>query len=150
MSRRLVAAAAAAGIVVATVATVLPLIVPAEPVPADRIARHVAIGVAWIAAGLVALWRRPRNRIGILMAAVGFLWFLPNLDWWKAPTPYLLMRLFGDLYLAVAVHMVLAFPSGRLASRLERVVVVAAYLDALVVSNLGEPFRDPRPESCTD
>lgn len=150
MSRRVVATAAAAGIVVAALATVFPLIIPAEPVPADRIARYVGIGVAWIAAGLVALLRRPTNRIGILMAAVGFLWFLPNLDWWQAPTPYLLMRLFGDLYLAVAVHMVLAFPSGRLASRLERVVVLAAYMDALVISNLGEPFRDPHLESCAE
>jgi signal transduction histidine kinase len=150
MSRRSVAAAAIVGVAVATVAAVLPVIIPAEPLPADRIARHVGIGVAWIAAGLVALWRRPANRIGMFMAAVGFLWFVPNLDWWHTPAAYILVRFFGDLYLAVAVHMVLAFPSGRLASRIERVVVVAAYADALIVANLGEPFRDPRLEGCSD
>ena len=144
MSRRRVAAAAIVGVAVATVAAVLPVIIPAEPLPADRIARHVGIGVAWIAAGLMALWRRPANRIGMLMAAVGFLWFVPNLDWWHTPAAYILVRFFGDLYLAVAVHMVLAFPSGRLASRIECVVVVAAYADAFIVANLGEPFRDPR------
>lgn len=150
MSRRLIAVAAVAGTAVAAMAAVLPVIIPAEPLPPERIARHVAIGVAWIAAGLVALWRRPANRIGMLMAAVGFLWFLPNLDWWHAPAAYILVRFFGDLYLAVAVQMVLAFPSGRLPSRVERAVVVAAYADALVVANLGEPFRDPLLEGCSD
>jgi signal transduction histidine kinase len=150
VTRRSLVAAAGAGVAVATAAVVLPIVIPAEPLPAERIARHVAIGVAWIAAGLVAAWRRPTNRIGPLMAAVGFLWFLPNLEWWHAPAPYLVVRLFGDLYLAVAVHMVLAFPSGRLASRLERGLVAAAYLDALVIANVGEPFRDPRLEGCAD
>lgn len=150
MSRHLIAGAAAAGAAVAATAAVLPVIIPAEPLPSERIVAHVAIGVAWIAAGLVAVWRRPANRIGMLMAAVGFLWFLPNLDWWHAPAAYIVVRFFGDLYLAVAVHLVLAFPSGRLASRVERAVVVAAYADSLVVANLGEPFRNPRLEGCSD
>jgi signal transduction histidine kinase len=151
MSRKLVfGAAAAAGVVVATVAAVLPIVVPAEPLPALRIFRHVAIGTAWIAAGLVAGWRRPGNRTGALLAAVGFLWFLPNITYWHSALSFTLVNFLGSLYLAVAAHAVLAFPSGRLSSRLERVVVAAAYVDALVVANLSEPFRDPRLQGCTD
>jgi signal transduction histidine kinase len=150
VSRRLVFVAAAAGLAVATAAVVLPLVVPAEPLPALRIFRRVAIGVAWIAAGLVAAWRRPGNRTGTLLAAVGFLWFFPNVEWWHSSVPFTLVNFLGDLYLAVAAHAVLAFPSGRLSSRLERAVVAAAYVHALVVANLAEPFRDPRLQGCTD
>jgi hypothetical protein len=150
VTRHSLVAAAGAGAAVATAAALLPIVVPPEPLPAGRIALHVGIGAAWIAAGLVAAGRRPENRIGPLMAAVGFLWFLPNLDWWHAPGPYLLMRLFGDLYLAVAVHVVVAYPSGRLVSPFERALVAVAYVDALVISNLGEPFRDPQLEGCAD
>jgi signal transduction histidine kinase len=150
VSRRLLFAAAATGVAVATAAAVLPVVVPAEPLSALRIFRHVAIGVAWIAAGLVAAWRRPGNRTGALLAAVGFLWFLPDVEWWHSAVPFTLVNLLGDLYLAVAAHAVLAFPNGRLSSRLERTVVAAAYIDALVVANLAEPFRDPRLQGCTD
>jgi hypothetical protein len=45
MSRRLVFAAAAAGIAVATAAAVLPVVLPAEPLPAIRIFRHAAKAV---------------------------------------------------------------------------------------------------------
>jgi signal transduction histidine kinase len=150
MSRKLVIAAAAAGIAVATAAAVLPVVVPAEPLPALRIFRHVAIGTAWIAAGLVAGWRRPGNQTGALLVVVGFLWFLPNITYWHSAVSFTLVNFLGSLYLAVAAHAVLAFPSGRLSSRLERVVVAAAYVDALVVANLSEPFRDPRLQGCTD
>jgi signal transduction histidine kinase len=150
MSRKLVIAAAAAGVAVATAAAVLPVVVPAEPLPAVRIFRHVAIGTAWIAAGLVAAWRRPGNRTGALLAAVGFLWFFPNIEFWHSAVPFTLVNVLGSLYLAVAAHAVLAFPSGRLSSRLEGVVVAAAYVDALIVANLSEPFRDPHLQGCTD
>ncbi len=33
-------------------------------------------GISFIAAGLIALYRRPENRTGVYLAAVGYLWFL--------------------------------------------------------------------------
>jgi signal transduction histidine kinase len=149
VSRRLIAWAALAGAAIAATAVVLPIVVPAEPLSGVRIARHVAIGLAWIAAGLVAAWRRPSNRIGPLMAAVGFLWFLPDVNWWHSPLPYTVVLFLADLYLAVAAHVVLAFPSGRLSSNLERAVVGLAYLNALVLANVGDLFRDPRAHGCS-
>ena len=41
------------------------------PLPIIDVALHVAIGAAWIGAGLVAWARRPKLRIGPVMAAVG-------------------------------------------------------------------------------
>jgi signal transduction histidine kinase len=150
VSRRLIIGVAVAGVAVAAAAALLPVLVPPHPLPALRIVRHVAIGAAWIAAGLVAAWRRPGNWTGPLLAAVGFLWFLPNVAWWNSAVPFTLVNFVDGLYLAVAAHAVLAFPSGRLSSRLERAVVAAAYIDALVIGNLAEPFRDPRLQGCSD
>src|SRR5437588_11431748 len=36
-------------------------------------------GLSFVAAGLVALRRRPENRTGVYLAAVGYLWFLAAL-----------------------------------------------------------------------
>jgi signal transduction histidine kinase len=147
MSRKLVVAGAVAGAAAASAAAVVSVIAPAHPLPADQIARHVAIGVAWIAAGLVALWLRPSNRTGLLMTAVGFLWFVGDLGWWHSSFPYTVVLLFSDLYLAVGAHLLVAFPTGRLSFRLERAVVAVAYVDALVVANLGD-FTDARATNC--
>ena len=39
----------------------------------------VAIGWAWVYTGLYAWWRRPENRVGALMALIGFLFLLTSL-----------------------------------------------------------------------
>ena len=36
-------------------------------------------GISFIAAGLIALYRRPENRTGVYLAGVGYLWFLAAL-----------------------------------------------------------------------
>ena len=35
----------------------------------------IAAGVAFVVSGLVAIVRRPDNRTGVYLAAVGYLWF---------------------------------------------------------------------------
>ncbi len=40
----------------------------------------VFIGWSFIGVGLYAWWRRPENRFGVLMTAVGFAWFLQRAD----------------------------------------------------------------------
>ena len=47
-----------------------------EDQPAGRGALIVVLGLVFVASGLIALIRRPENRIGGLMTGVGFLWFL--------------------------------------------------------------------------
>jgi signal transduction histidine kinase len=149
MSHRTVLVTACAGVAVAAAAAVLPVVVgPSEP--PLQIVRHVAIGVAWTSAGLVAAWQRPGNRIGPLMIAFGFLWYVNDINFWKAAFPFTVAELLANLYLAVGAHVLVAFPSGRLSTRLERVVVALAYVDALVIANLNTPFWDPGMHGCTD
>ncbi len=106
----------------------------------------VALGSLWILAGLVAWWKRPDNHTGALMTAAGFsvlLWLPSGLE---ASLPSTVFGITDRLFPAVAVHLFVAFPRGRLASPTERVVVAAAYADVLLVAGLGaQLFRGPEP-----
>jgi signal transduction histidine kinase len=79
-----------------------------------------AAGWALVFLGLVAWSRRSESRAGPIMAAAGFAWFLGSL--W--PPAVFLHR--GPL-----VHLLLSYPSGRLASRLEQSAVGTAYAYAV-------------------
>src|SRR3954466_10972836 len=72
------------------------------------------IGWSFLGAGLYAWWRRPYNRFGALMAAIPFAWFLSILGASTSRVGFTVGILAGALYLAVLVHMLLAYPSGRL------------------------------------
>ena len=80
------------------------------------------IGWSFIGVGLYAWWRRPENRFGVLMTAVGFAWFLGSLTAADSDWLFTIGVLLSSLYAAVFVHMVLAFPSGRLESLRLRIV----------------------------
>ena len=104
----------------------------------------VALGSLWILAGLVAWWKRPDNHTGALMTAAGFLVLTWVPSSWEASLPSTVFGITDRLFLAVAVHLFVAFPRGRLASPTERVVVAAAYADVLLVAGLGSQlFRGP-------
>jgi signal transduction histidine kinase len=149
MSHRTILLTACAGVAVAAAAAVLPVVV-GPSASALQIFRHVVIGVAWTTAGLVAAWQRPGNRIGPLMIAFGFLWYVDDINFWNAAFPFTVAELLANLYLAVGAHVLVAFPSGRLSSRFGRIVVALAYVDALVIANLNTPFWDPRMHGCPD
>jgi signal transduction histidine kinase len=99
----------------------------------------VSLRGAWAAAGLVIAWsfigtglfawaRRPDNRVGALMAGTGFAWLLGGTGLSDLPLLFTVGSLLGSLFIAVAMHLLLAFPSGRLGSRRESRLVTSAYL----------------------
>jgi signal transduction histidine kinase len=91
------------------------------------------IGLSFAGTGVFAWLRRPHNRFGALMTAVGFAWFLSGLTEANDPWVYTLGVYLGPLYLVLVGHMLLAFPSGRLETTQARVLVAVAYLTALAV-----------------
>ena len=95
------------------------------------IALHVAGGLTYVLVGGAAWWRRPHNRTGQLMVAVGLAWFVQDLTHVTAPLPFVLGDFFFVAYFGFLGHLVVAFPSGRLETRVDRVVVTAGYLWAL-------------------
>ena len=110
-------AVAAAGLAVAIAAEAATYL-PEEPAEA---AGDALVGLAFLGLGLVAWQRRPSSRSGLLMVATGFAWFAGSL----AGAALFLHR--GPL-----VHLLVSYPQGRLRSRLEQLVVTAAYVDAVV------------------
>ena len=107
------------------------------------------IGLAFIGSGLIARERRPGNATGTLMIAVGFGWYLSALS--QANNPYLFTigSLVGALSFGFLIHLVLAFPSGRLETRFARVLVTASYAIVLGVNGTSVVFSDLR-DSCGD
>jgi signal transduction histidine kinase len=109
--------------------------------PALRVLLVWWVTLPFIAAGIVAWRRRPDSSFGPLMIASGFVTQLSVLQWTSQPLFNTLGQLCDLLVAAVWLHVFLAYPTGRLAGRLERVVVVLAYLVAVglqvVIMTLG-------------
>src|SRR4029453_19130286 len=85
------------------------------------------LGLVWLVVLLVSLARQPHGRlwklIFVAFAAqrIGTLMFVPNSLVWS------LARIAEQVGVGVFVHLLLAFPSGYLRDRLDRVVVGLAY-----------------------
>jgi signal transduction histidine kinase len=82
----------------------------------------LVVGWTFLGCGLVAWSRRRESRTGLLLAATGFAWFAGS---FAQPLVF--------FHRGPLVHCVLAYPSGRLRSRVSRAAVAAAYVAALVV-----------------
>src|SRR3954453_24152101 len=92
----------------------------------------VAVGWMFLGAGLVVWTRRPANRTGLLMVLFGFTWFIGNLAGTGVPLLTSLGNGFEGLNGAILAHLVLAYPTGRLATKGERAFVVAIYVWSVV------------------
>jgi signal transduction histidine kinase len=109
------------------------------------LAVELAAGSALVAAGF-ALSQSGRGRgVGPLVLAAGFVWFAPDWIGWEGGPA--LVRSLGmvaaGLAIPLLVHAALAFPQGRLASRAERALVAAVYVEAAVIAVGRALFRDP-------
>jgi len=87
----------------------------------------------YICAGLIAWWRRPESRFGLLMVAAGFANFLSTFSLATAGLPYTIAFLILRLPPVLFLHVFLAYPSGRLVGRLERAIVAGAYVTAIAL-----------------
>jgi signal transduction histidine kinase len=87
-----------------------------------------SVQLLWVVAMLVTYWRDPAGRMWKLFLAlqlvgtIGVIWILPTSLTWT------LSQLLVGLGSVVFVHLVLAFPSGRLSDRYDRVLVASAYV----------------------
>jgi PAS domain S-box-containing protein len=124
------AAGAALG---ASSATVIAL---SETVNHGFIAFSLIVGWSFIVTGLVALARRPDNRFGLLLYAVGMTWFLGTFTTSGNAYVFTFGEIFATVYYAVLVHAILAYPRGRLESRPAQVIAAAAYADTIGIQLL--------------
>ncbi|MEV7087646.1 histidine kinase [Streptomyces sp. NPDC093085] len=110
-------------------------------------ARDLSVGWAYAGAGIVALWRRPANRTGVLLLAEGVTWFVGNLQGFGQPVVFALGAWGEALNLAVLAHLLLAFPEGRVTGARERRTVTAGYALAAVGGLARALLYDPATSS---
>jgi signal transduction histidine kinase len=99
---------------------------------------------AFVGGGAVAWVSRPGNRVGPLMVVAGLLLLVGSLSAADEPFAFTVGVLLAPISTAVFAHLLLAFPSGRLGSSNERVVVGLAYADATALQLLMLFFMDYR------
>ena len=112
------------------------------PNPVGHAVLSVVVCFSYVGAGLLALARPPYVRFGFLLAAVGFASLLGSLHDANGAILYTIGVLTANLVFAVLVHTLLALPGGRLKSRRSKALVLAAYLNVLVLQAVAVVF-DP-------
>jgi signal transduction histidine kinase len=115
--------------------------------PALRAGLVIWVVVPYIGAGLVAWWRRPESRFGPLMVITGFGFFVSTLQWSTWAVPYTIGFLFDLLVAVMFLHVFLAFPSGRLEGRPERILVAAGYFAGVGLQLVKMLLYDAIPDN---
>jgi signal transduction histidine kinase len=106
-----------------------------------EVALTLVTGWSFVASGLVA-WRMcgspgcrsgrwPTNLIGPVMVVTGLLRLAPGLESAQNPVLFTIGDALEPAYVVGVVYLVLAFPEGRLAGTLERLLVGAAFVAVL-------------------
>jgi signal transduction histidine kinase len=142
-------AAALAG----AVAVTLTLTSNHEEHPGLTTALLLFVSMSFVIAGLIGWARRPANRTGMLMVAVGYGVLATSLYEANYSVPYTIGTIVGSLFIAAFLHLLLAYPSGRLLSRSGRTLVVAAYATAVLAPLVDAMFPEQqtcKPHACPD
>ncbi len=92
-------------------------------VPANAVVLDVAIGLTYLYGGLAIWGHEPENRTGRLMTAVGLVWFLPVLARFENPLTDVGRTLY-ETPTVIIFALILAYPSGRFETRVDRIAVV--------------------------
>jgi signal transduction histidine kinase len=100
--------------------------------PGGVIAAALLIGWSFVGTGLFAWASRPHNRVGALMVAVGMTWMFVMLVNTDIPLLFSIGALISAVPYALVMHLLLAYPSGRLRTTIARRVVALAYIDVTV------------------
>jgi signal transduction histidine kinase len=127
----------AAGLAVAVVACVATATSDHAELRAVNAALGPLVGLAFIGTGLFAWSRRPENRVGKLMVATGFAWSAVGLEQSNSPLLFSIGMAIGPLYLVFVTWLVLAFPDGRMKTRLADLLLLIGFVDVLVIYEVG-------------
>lgn len=129
MTRR-VQAGVVALMLASLVAAILPLVLRGDPIRRFEVLQELSVGVLFVVAGVLGWARRPESATGRLLTVAGLVWLLARVLVWSGDnsvvfTAGLVLVLLPIAFLA---HLAVVFPSGRVASKQERFIVVTAYI----------------------
>jgi signal transduction histidine kinase len=117
----------------------------APPAPWWALLLWPAAACAYLGAGCIAWVRRPSNRMGAIMVAGALVCLLAGLDT-DIPVLVATFLVTATLPFAIIVHLLHAFPSGRLRGRLSVATVAAGYV-VWVVLEVPDYLYGQGPES---
>jgi signal transduction histidine kinase len=95
----------------------------ADGTPPMDVLRDAAIGWTYLYGGLAIWSSKPGNPTGRLMTLVGFSWFIGNLQFSQLTLVHTIGTVFADVVFVCLIALILAYPSGWLETRLDRVTV---------------------------
>jgi signal transduction histidine kinase len=104
----------------------------------------VLVGWSFIGSGLLSWRARPDNRLGPVMVLTGFAWLVSVLQEGNGPVLFTIGQAFQVLYLAGFLYLILSFPSGRLQTVLDRMLVVFTFGLVTIVQLASLLFSDTR------
>jgi len=130
---------------------------PPRPWPDVLVA--IAPGAAFALAGLIAWSVRPKNRVGLLMMGVGVGLLVGVRPGPKSSSAFsevvsqvsfpwggIALVVLGAVGFVMLIHLLLAFPGGRLVSRLDRALVRSLYVVVPLAALLGWAGINAPPE----
>lgn len=94
---------------------------------------YVLVGWIYLAAGALAWWRRPSNRVGPIVTFGAFLWILAGMINLQVPALVAIGAIVQTTPIALVVHLLLAYPSGRLPGNAARATAAAGWFVCLVL-----------------
>lgn len=103
----------------------------------DATLLNLAIGLAYLYGGLAIWGHDPGNRTGRLMTAVGLTWVFPSLAMSEMTVVADVGNALYDTSTIILIALILAYPSGHLSTRVDR-VAVAVFAVAITVLNVAQ------------
>jgi signal transduction histidine kinase len=149
--RRALLGLALAGFVLGVLMTLV--VITSDHANLKGIAAGLSLLVGWsfLGTGLYAWDRRPDNLTGPLMAALAFAWFAGQLSNSNIAGLYAAGLVLESLPFAVLIHLLVAYPSGRIKHPTDRFLVGLAYLLTVGYSSVTVLFFDPPvSDACQD
>ncbi|GAB3123139.1 hypothetical protein GCM10027056_14500 [Glaciibacter psychrotolerans] len=94
---------------------------------------YLGIYIVYLAVGVTAWWRRPGNRMGTIIIIGSFAVLIAGFGNTSVPTLHAIGAIGATLVLAVLIHLLHAFPSGRLRGAASKTIVIAAYANSVLL-----------------
>lgn len=108
---------------------------------------YLAVAATYLGAGTLAWWWRPSNPLGAVMIVGCLSLLVAGLLFSTVPVALAAGTVGATLILAVVLHLLHAFPSGRLRNRVSRWTVLAGYFTSLVLQAPQYLFTPAPPPS---
>ena len=112
-------------------AALLPRLIRGDDLPSVLdIAYELGAGVLFVVAGLMGWARRPESAVGRLLTIAGLAWLAARVLVWAGPSSlvFTVGLVLVVLPIAFLAHLAVVFPSGRIATGFERLVVASSYV----------------------